>query len=36
MKNHIVHYVTKQYMKQNRKRTMTAFFGIVFMVLLIT
>ena len=36
MKNHIVHYVTKQYMKQNRKRTMTAFFGIVFMVLLMT
>lgn len=36
MRNHIVHYVTKQYMKQNRKRTMTAFLGIVFMVLLMT
>lgn len=36
MKNSIVHYVTRQYMKQNRKRTMTAFFGIVFMVLLMT
>lgn len=36
MRNHVVYYVTHQYMKQNRKRTMTAFLGIVFMVLLMT
>lgn len=36
MRNHVVHYVTRQYMKRNRKRTMTAFLGIVFMVLLMT
>lgn len=36
MKNHVVHYVTFQYMKQNLRRTVTAFLGIVFMVLLMT
>ena len=36
MKRNIVHYVTKQYMQQNRKRTWITFFGIVFMVLLMT
>lgn len=36
MKRNVVHYVTKQYMKQNRKRTWVTFFGIVFMVLLMT
>lgn len=36
MKNRIVYHVTHQYMKQNRRRTMTAFYGIVFMVLLMT
>ena len=32
----IVHYVTGQYMRQNKKRTLTTFFGIVFTVLLMT
>lgn len=32
----IVHYVTMQYMKNNRKRTATTFVGIVLMVLLMT
>lgn len=32
----IVHYVTMQYMKNNRKRTATTFAGIVLMVLLMT
>lgn len=32
----IVHYVTGQYMRQNKKRTFTTFFGIVFTVLLMT
>ncbi|MCM1497991.1 MAG: ABC transporter permease [Clostridium sp.] len=32
----IVHYVTKQYMRLNKKRTFTTFVGIVFMVLLMT
>lgn len=36
MKQNVVHYVTKQYMRQNRKRTWITFFGIVFMVLLMT
>lgn len=36
MKNHVVQYVTFQYMKRNHKRTVTAFLGIVFMVLLMT
>lgn len=37
MKNHrIVHTVTAKYMLQNKKRTLTTFFGIVFMVLLMT
>lgn len=36
MRNRIVYHVTWQYMKQNRKRTLTALFGIVFMVLLMT
>lgn len=36
MKRNVVHYVTKQYMQQNRKRTWVTFFGIVFMVLLMT
>lgn len=35
-KKNIVFYVTKQYMKQNKKRTFTTFLGIVFMVLLMT
>ena len=36
MRKNIVHYVTRQYMKQNKKRTLTAFAGIVCMVLLMT
>lgn len=36
MRKNIVYYVTKQYMKQNKKRTATTFFGIAFMVLLMT
>lgn len=36
MRKNIVHYVTRQYMKQNRKRTFTTFLGIVCMVLLLT
>ncbi len=32
----IVHYVTGQYMRQNKKRSLTTFFGIVFTVLLMT
>lgn len=37
MKNHnIVHYVTRQYMRLNRKRTFITFFGITLMVLLMT
>lgn len=36
MKRNIVHYVTRQYMKQNKKRTLTAYIGIVFMVMLMT
>lgn len=36
MRNRIVYHVTHQYMKQNRRRTMTAFYGIVLMVLLMT
>lgn len=36
MRRNIVYYVTKQYMKQNKKRTATTFFGIAFMVLLMT
>ncbi|MDO4297271.1 MAG: ABC transporter permease [Lachnospiraceae bacterium] len=36
MRNRIVYHVTWQYMKQNRKRTLTAFLGIIFMVLLMT
>ena len=35
-RKNIVFYVTKQYMKQNKKRTFTTFLGIVFMVLLMT
>jgi len=35
-KINIVHYVTRQYMYQNKKRTFTTFTGIVFMVLLMT
>ncbi len=36
MKKNIVYHVTRQYMKQNKKRTATTFFGIAFMVLLMT
>ncbi len=37
MKNKkIVFYVTRQYMKQNKKRTITTLIGIVFMVILMT
>ena len=37
MKNKkIIFYVTRQYMKQNKKRTVTTFLGIVFMVILLT
>lgn len=37
MKNkRIIYYVTRQYMKLNRKRTITTLVGIVFMVLLMT
>lgn len=36
MRNRIIYRVTYQYMKRNRRRTMTAFYGIVFMVLLLT
>ncbi|MDE5777541.1 MAG: FtsX-like permease family protein [Lachnospiraceae bacterium] len=36
MRKNIVYYVTRQYMKMNKKRTFTAFLGIVFMVLLMT
>ncbi len=32
----IVHHVTKQYMKKNKRRTFTTFLGIVFMVMLMT
>lgn len=32
----IVHYVTGRYMRQNKKRTLTTFLGIVFTVLLMT
>lgn len=35
-RKNIVYYVTRQYMKQNKKRTATTFFGIAFMVLLMT
>lgn len=36
MRRNIVFYVTRQYMKMNKKRTFTTFLGIVFMVLLMT
>lgn len=36
MRKNIVHYVTGQYMRQNKKRTFTTFLGIVFMVVLMT
>ena len=36
MKNRIVWRVTRRYMKQNKKRTFTAFLGILFMVVLMT
>ena len=36
MKKNIVYYVTRQYMKLNKKRTFTTFLGIIFMVLLMT
>lgn len=36
MRKNIVWYVTKQYMKKNKKRTFTALLGIVFMVMLMT
>lgn len=35
-KVNIVHYVTHQYMVRNKKRTVTSFIGILFMVLLMT
>ena len=34
--NRIVHQVTKEYMKKNKKRTITTLFGIIFMVMLMT
>ncbi len=34
--NKIVHQVTKEYMKKNKKRTVTTLLGIVFMVMLMT
>ncbi|MBR6642356.1 MAG: ABC transporter permease [Lachnospiraceae bacterium] len=34
--NKIVYQVTKEYMKKNRKRTVTTLFGIIFMVMLMT
>lgn len=34
--NKIVHQVTKEYMKKNKKRTLTTLLGIVFMVMLMT
>ncbi len=34
--NKIVYQVTKEYMKKNRKRTLTTLFGIIFMVMLMT
>ncbi len=34
--NRIVHHVTREYMKKNKKRTITTIFGIVFMVVLMT
>ncbi len=34
--NRIVHQVTKEYMKKNRRRTITTLLGIVFMVMLMT
>lgn len=36
MRNRIVYHVTRQYMKQNRRRTRTAFYGVVCMILLLT
>lgn len=36
MRGNVVFYVTRQYMKKNKKRTWTAFFGIFLMVLLMT
>lgn len=36
MKKNIVCYVTRQYMRLNKKRTFTTFVGIIFMVLLMT
>ena len=36
MRGNVVFYVTRQYMKKNRKRTLTAFCGIFFMVMLMT
>ena len=36
MRKNIVFYVTRQYMKKNRRRTFTMFAGIVCMVLLMT
>ncbi|MBR2408733.1 MAG: ABC transporter permease [Lachnospiraceae bacterium] len=35
-KRNIVHHVTRQYMKKNKRRTFTTFLGIVFMVMLMT
>ena len=35
-KINIVHYVTRQYMQINKKRTFTTFIGIMFMVMLMT
>ena len=37
MKNKkIIFYVTRQYMRKNKKRTFTTFLGIIFMVMLMT
>lgn len=36
VKGNVIFYVTRQYMKRNRRRTLTTFIGIVFTVLLMT
>ena len=36
MRRNIVYYVTRQYMKRNKKRTAVTFLGIMLMVLLMT
>lgn len=36
MKRNVIYYVTRQYMKMNKKRSFTSLLGIIFMVLLMT